>query len=117
MSYEMFDRLEAGRLCGGEASVDDLNVFSCDPGTVNTKMLLGAGDGRHRDDEANDEYTIMIEDVERNGAEHNGAYFIGARPQPRASRAGDEDQARLWRLLEEKTGVGARDSRLEKCTN
>ena len=47
----------------------------------------------------------MIEDVERNGAEHNGAYFIGARPQLRASRAGDEDQARLWRLLEEKTGV------------
>ena len=45
MSYEMFDRLEAGRLCGGEASVDDLNVFSCDPGTVNTKMLL-AGWGR-----------------------------------------------------------------------
>ena len=106
MSYEMFDRLEAGRLCGGEASVDDLNVFSCDPGTVNTKMLL-AGWGRCGIEtyEANDEYTIMIEDVERNGAEHNGAYFIGARPQPRASRAGDEDQARLWRLLEERTGV------------
>ena len=49
MSYEMFDRLEAGRLCGGEASVDDLNVFSCDPGTVNTKMLLGWGRSRHRD--------------------------------------------------------------------
>jgi NAD(P)-dependent dehydrogenase (short-subunit alcohol dehydrogenase family) len=106
MSYEMFDLLEAGRLCGGNASVDDLNVFSCDPGTVNTKMLL-AGWGRCGVEtyEANDEFIIMCEDIERNGAEHNGAYFVGARPQRRASRVGDEDQARLWRLLEERTGV------------
>jgi NAD(P)-dependent dehydrogenase (short-subunit alcohol dehydrogenase family) len=103
-SYELYDRLARGALSG--ASVEDLNVFSCDPGTVNTKMLL-AGWGRCGIEtyEANDEFTIMVDDIERNGAKHNGAYFVNAAPQPRRSEAGDVDQAKLWRLLEQETGV------------
>ena len=103
-SYELYDRLARGALSG--ASVEDLNVFSCDPGTVNTKMLL-AGWGRCGIEtyEANDEFTIMVDDIERNGAKHNGAYFVNAAPQPRRSEAGDADQAKLWRLLEQETGV------------
>jgi hypothetical protein len=47
----------------------------------------------------------MVDDIERNGAKHNGAYFVNATPQPRRSEAGDADQAKLWRLLEQETGV------------
>jgi hypothetical protein len=47
----------------------------------------------------------MVDDIERNGAKHNGAYFVNAAPQPRRSEAGDVDQAKLWRLLEQETGV------------
>lgn len=105
-SYELFDRLVAGKLCGGEATVDNLNVFSCDPGTVNTKMLK-AGWGMCGIDvaEANDEFDIMVTDFERNSRLHNGCYFVDASPMSRSSVPGDADQARLWSLLENETGV------------
>jgi NAD(P)-dependent dehydrogenase (short-subunit alcohol dehydrogenase family) len=105
-SYELYDKMVRGELAVSGACADVLNVFSCDPGTVNTKMLL-AGWGRCGIEtyEANDEFTIMVDDVEKNGAKHNGAYFVNARPQPRRSEMGDADQARLWRLLERETGV------------
>jgi hypothetical protein len=55
--------------------------------------------------EANDQFDIMVRDIERNSRERNGYYFIGASPQPRRSQPGDAEQARLWALMESKTGV------------
>ncbi|OUS42598.1 oxidoreductase [Ostreococcus tauri] len=103
-SYELFDRLAAGKLCNGDATVDNLNVFSCDPGTVNTKMLL-AGWGRCGIEifEANDQFDIMVSDIEKNSVDFNGCYFVGAAPMKRSSAPGDADQARLWALLERET--------------
>ena len=106
-SYELFDRLVDGRILGGEADHErNLNVFSCDPGTVNTKMLL-AGWGRCGIEtyEANDQFDIMVRDIERNSRERNGYYFVGASPQPRRSQPGDDEQAKLWDLMERETGV------------
>lgn len=103
-SYELFDRLASGAIRG--SSTDDVSIFSCDPGTVNTKMLLaGWGACGIETYEANDQYNIMVRDYELNDAKFNGAYFVSSRPRPRASAPGDAEQARLWRICEDATGI------------
>lgn len=73
--YELYDRLVRGVLFG--VSVEDLNVFLCDLGIVNMKMLLvGWGWCGIETYEANDEFIIMVDDIERNGVKYNGVYFV-----------------------------------------
>ena len=103
-SYELFDRLSDDSY--DATTTSDLSIFSCDPGTVNTKMLLaGWGACGIETYEANDQFNIMVGDYERNDAQFNGAYFVSSRPRQRASVPGDAEQARLWKICEDATGL------------
>ncbi len=85
-------------------SSDDALCNSCDPGTVNTKMLL-SGWGRCGIDleEARTEFDLSTRDFD---PVTHGQYFIGTR-QSRCSADVYDEEARLalWQKLETLTGV------------
>jgi short-subunit dehydrogenase len=83
---------------------DDALVYSCDPGTVNTKMLLaGWGECGIDVSNANDEYTLITRPFDP--AAH-GEYYVGCRKSVTARDVKDDSlRAGLWRELERITGV------------
>lgn len=79
---------------------EDALVVSCDPGTVNTKMLLaGWGACGIPIQSANDEFTLAT--MEFDPSKH-GKYFVSCR-ESRCSKDvyGEEKRNALWRKLEE----------------
>ena len=78
-------------------------VMSCDPGTVNTKMLLaGWGPCGIPLDKANDEFSLT-KDYDR--ARH-GLYFVNCKPRScEAPVYNDAARADLWKRLEGICGV------------
>ena len=83
-------------------SPEDLLVYSCDPGTVNTKMLL-AGWGRCGIDvsSANDEFELVKDFVPG----RHGKYFVACRESRGSSDVQNLERRRqLWSALEEITG-------------
>ena len=85
-----------------------VSVLTCDPGTVNTKMLLaGWGPCGIETYEANDQFALLTDPKFAN-AEHRGGYHVNlaCRRRPEQdSEAEREDRRRLWRVLEEATGL------------
>ena len=78
-------------------------IYSCDPGTVNTKMLL-AGWGRCgiEPQQANDEFTL----TRAFDASRHGKYFVGARERKAAEDVYNVEKRRLlWSALETITGA------------
>jgi NAD(P)-dependent dehydrogenase (short-subunit alcohol dehydrogenase family) len=85
-------------------TAEEALVLSCDPGTVNTKMLLaGWGYCGIDIDDANDEFNLITADF--NPTVH-GTYFVSCHPS-RCHRDVYNDALRsaLWNRLEEITGV------------
>lgn len=85
-----------------------VSVLTCDPGTVNTKMLLaGWGPCGIETYEANDQFALLTDPKFAN-AEHRGGYHVNLARRRRPeqdSEAEREDRRRLWRVLEEATGL------------
>ena len=84
-------------------SPEELLVYSCDPGTVNTKMLL-AGWGRCGIDvsSANDEFELVRDFV----PSRHGQYFVARRESRGSPEVSDsERRRRLWATLETITGA------------
>ncbi|KAF5834363.1 hypothetical protein DUNSADRAFT_8985 [Dunaliella salina] len=81
-----------------------ITANTCDPGTVNTKMLLaGWGPCGIPVHEANDEHWI-ITDPSLEGV--TGQYFVGRRPcRPPSTALEESIQQKLWTHLEEQTGA------------
>jgi len=97
----IFDLQLAKRL---SAAGKGITANTCDPGTVNTKMLLaGWGPCGIPVHEANDQHWL-ITDPSLEGV--TGQYFVGRRPCRPPSTALDESiQQKLWAVLEEQTGA------------
>ena len=91
LSHELARRIDAER---------DALVLSCDPGTVNTKMLLaGWGACGIAVDAADDEYALTH--TRAWSAHEHGTYFVGCVPtQCEADVYDDAQRAALWALLE-----------------
>lgn len=82
-------------------SAEDVVVLSCDPGTVNTKMLL-AGWGRCGIpvDQADDEYNL----IRNYDASKHGKYFVHCRERSYVSDVYDASKrSQLWSELERLT--------------
>lgn len=102
---------------GGGDGVDDENndddddddsppVFSLDPGTVNTKMLM-AGWGPIGIDVARAEDTTWLATAPRSALGATGGYFVGRRRARLVAAAADGATVdRLWALWREQTGCG-----------
>jgi hypothetical protein len=85
-------------------SPEEALVLSCDPGTVNTKMLLaGWGECGIEISNADDEFNLAT--AEFNPANH-GKYFVSCRPS-RCTRDVYNDSLRtaLWNRLEQLTNT------------
>jgi hypothetical protein len=85
-------------------SPEDALVMSCDPGTVNTKMLdAGWGMCGIRISMANDEYKLVTSPFE---AANHGKYYVSCR-ESQCVRDVYRDEVRvgLWEELERITGV------------
>ena len=95
-SFELAQRITAEK---------DTLVLCCDPGTVNTKMLLaGWGECGVDVSAANDELTLLTQAFDP--ASH-GQYYVGCRKSARSKEVKDDAQRiALWEKLE----------RLTQCT-
>lgn len=85
-------------------SPNDALVLSCDPGTVNTKMLLaGWGSCGIEVGAANNEYELITAEFDPC---HHGRYFVSKRCSRCSSDVyNDELRQSLWQELEQITGV------------
>ena len=89
-SFELSQRITAEK---------DALVLCCDPGTVNTKMLLvGWGECGIDISVANDELTLITQPFD---ATSHGQYYVGCRKSARSKEVKDDAQRRaLWEKLE-----------------
>ena len=87
--------------------VEDAVVSSCDPGTVNTKMLLaGWGPCGIRVEEARDEFNLLTLPKEEARSQLHGRYFVSCRESRCCSDVYDDTlREGLWKRLEELSGV------------
>jgi NAD(P)-dependent dehydrogenase (short-subunit alcohol dehydrogenase family) len=98
-SFELHERL--ARRGGDEAKVVAL---TCDPGTVNTKMLLaGWGPCGIETHQADDQYGLLTGEAFR-GEAHRGGYHVNLACRSMPGEANREERERLWEALEAATG-------------
>lgn len=98
-SFELHERL--ARRGGDEAKVVAL---TCDPGTVNTKMLLaGWGPCGIETHQANDQYELLTGEAFR-GEAHRGGYHVNLACRSMPGETNREERERLWEALEAATG-------------
>ena len=89
------------------AALGEIVVLTCDPGTVNTKMLLaGWGPCGIETYQANDQFKLMTEPRFReDGA--RGGYHVNLSMRQRPEGEGDatsSERKKLWEVLEQMTG-------------
>jgi len=93
----------------GAAALGQVVVLTCDPGTVNTKMLLaGWGPCGVETFQANDQFSLLTAPRFRD-EDARGGYYVNLhmkqRPKPRAAHdAVVEEREKLWGILEQMTG-------------
>ena len=98
-SFELHERL--ARRGGDEAKVVAL---TCDPGTVNTKMVLaGWGPCGIETHQANDQYELLTGEAFR-GEAHRGGYHVNLACRSMPGETNREERERLWEALEAATG-------------
>jgi len=96
-TYGISKRLIAMYSLNLSKKFDSPTVMSCDPGTVNTKMLLaGWGPCGIDIEDANNEYDLATKEL---GEDDHGQYFFGRRVHPDVESV--ENQEELINLLEE----------------
>ena len=104
-SYGMSKRLMAmfSLELASRVGSDGPLVCSCDPGTVNTKMLLaGWGPCGIEVEQANNEFNLAT--MEPPPA--HGEYYVNSiSSQPHSDVAVAENRAKLWRILENLTAL------------
>lgn len=111
-SWSSYDSYSLSKLCVAMLSHElalrinpsQVLILSCDPGTVNTKMLL-QGWGRCGIDieDANDEAILVTTEM---GADMHGKYFVHARERSASADVYDEEKRRgLWNTLEKLSGI------------
>ena len=80
-------------------------TMSCDPGTVNTKMLLaGWGPCGVETFDANDQFELLTDAKYRDEDKSHGAYHVNRTVRQRPGEDTKKERERLWRVLEESTG-------------
>ena len=94
LSYEMSQRLRP----------EDALVLCCDPGTVNTKMLLsGWGRCGIEVEDATDEYNLATSEFDPSA---QGNYYVGCRKSTCSADVYDAHSRReLWSQVEKLSGV------------
>jgi NAD(P)-dependent dehydrogenase (short-subunit alcohol dehydrogenase family) len=109
-SFELYERVAAAAAKGGEPSpLRDVAVLACDPGTVNTKMLLaGWGPCGIETFEANDQFELLTRERFGNASvpeSERGGYYVNRTLRETPGGVELEDRKRLWEILERETGV------------
>ena len=89
----------------GARGLGSVLTMSCDPGTVNTKMLLaGWGPCGIETFDANDQFELLTDAKYRDDSSSHGAYHVNRTVRQTPGENTKEERERLWRVLEESTG-------------
>lgn len=89
----------------GARGLGSVLTMTCDPGTVNTKMLLaGWGPCGIETFDANDQFELLTDAKYRDEVKSHGAYHVNRTVRQRPGEDTKEERERLWRVLEESTG-------------
>ena len=89
----------------GARGLGSVLTMSCDPGTVNTKMLLaGWGPCGIETFDANDQFELLTDAKYRDDSSSHGAYHVNRTVRQTPGEDTKEERERLWRVLEESTG-------------
>ena len=89
----------------GARGLGSVLTMSCDPGTVNTKMLLaGWGSCGIETFDANDQFELLTDAKYRDDSSSHGAYHVNRTVRQTPGENTKEERERLWRVLEESTG-------------
>ena len=80
-------------------------TLTCDPGTVNTKMLLaGWGPCGVETFDANDQFELLTAARFRDDVASHGAYHVNQTVRQAPGEDTKEEREKLWGVLEESTG-------------
>ena len=89
----------------GAQGLGQVLTLTCDPGTVNTKMLLaGWGPCGVETFDANDQFELLTAARFRDDVASHGAYHVNQTVRQAPGEDTKEEREKLWGVLEESTG-------------